>query len=67
MSAGGVLAVDLHSFGAGVGMELLSQPFDNLRENLFEALCSRSLLQISKGKRLPDFYDLVKKDVGCFS
>ncbi|CAE7527793.1 IQANK1, partial [Symbiodinium pilosum] len=59
---GGVLAVDLHGFGAGVGLELLSQPFENVRENLFQDLCSRTLLQAAKGKRMPEFYDLVRKE-----
>ena len=55
--------MDLHGFGAGVGLELLSQPFDNVRENLFQDLCSRTLLQAARGKRMPEFYDLVKKAV----
>ena len=54
--------MDLHSFGAGVGLDLLSQPFDSVRENLFQDLCSRALLQTPKGKRMPSFYDLVTKD-----
>ena len=53
--------MDLHGFGAGVGLELLSQPFENVRENLFQDLCSRTLLQAAKGKRMPEFYDLVRK------
>ena len=59
--AGGVLALDLHNFGAGVGLDLLSQPFENVRENLFQDICSRALLQVPKGKRMPNFYDLVTK------
>ena len=53
--------MDLHNFGAGVGLDLLSQPFENVRENLFQDICSRALLQVPKGKRMPNFYDLVTK------
>eukprot|EP00439_Symbiodinium_sp_Y106_P086914 s101_g36.t3 len=62
LRGGGVLAVDLHNFGAGVGLDLLSQPFENVRENLFQDICSRALLQVPKGKRMPNFYDLVTKE-----
>ncbi|CAE7041795.1 IQANK1 [Symbiodinium sp. CCMP2456] len=62
LRGGGVLALDLHNFGAGVGLDLLSQPFENVRENLFQDICSRELLQVPKGKRMPNFYDLVTKE-----
>lgn len=62
LRGGGVLALDLHNFGAGVGLDLLSQPFENVRENLFQDICSRALLQVPKGKRMPNFYDLVTKE-----
>lgn len=45
LRAGGVLALDLLSFGAGVAMELLAAPFEELRPKLFADLCSRQLLK----------------------
>ncbi|CAK9094043.1 unnamed protein product [Durusdinium trenchii] len=62
LRAGGVLALDLLCFGAGVNVELLRAPFEELRPKLFEDLCSRQLLKASKQNRMPDFFDLVTKE-----
>merc|ERR1712113_644182 len=60
--SGGTLAMDLVSFGAGVTRELLAEPFERIRANLFEELCSRSLVAQPKGKRWPAFHELIQKE-----
>lgn len=63
LRAGGVLALDLLSFGAGVAMELLAAPFEELRPKLFADLCSRQLLKApSSGRGMPAFYELTTKE-----
>lgn len=63
LRAGGVLALDLLSFGAGVAMELLAAPFEELRPKLFADLCSRQLLKVpSSGRGMPAFFELTTKE-----
>lgn len=63
LRAGGVLALDLLSFAAGVTMELLAAPFEELRPKLFADLCSRQLLKApSSGRGMPAFYELTTKE-----
>jgi len=60
--AGGVLALDLLSFGTGVALELLAQPFEELRPKLFADLCSRQLLKAASNRGMPPFFELVTKE-----
>jgi len=65
--AGGVLAVDLLSFSGGVDLELLAEPFEQIRLGLFEDLMSRALLSPPPGRHKPRFLDLVQPDEKHFS
>jgi len=62
LRGGGIFAIDLFCFSTGVDRALLAQPFEALREGLFEELLSRSLLEIPKGKHWPRFHDLIRPD-----
>mmetsp|Transcript_31981 Transcript_31981/g.62935 ORF Transcript_31981/g.62935 Transcript_31981/m.62935 type:complete len:545 (+) Transcript_31981:93-1727(+) len=64
---GGVLAVDLHSFSGGVDLELLAEPFEQVRPGLFADIMSRTLLSPPPGKHKPRFFDLVQHDEKHFS
>jgi len=65
--AGGVLAVDLLSFSGGVDLELLAEPFEQVRPGLFADIMSRALLSPPPGKQKPKFLDLVQPDEKHFS
>eukprot|EP00928_Gymnodinium_smaydae_P030157 TRINITY_DN22490_c0_g1_i2.p1 TRINITY_DN22490_c0_g1~~TRINITY_DN22490_c0_g1_i2.p1 ORF type:complete len:533 (+),score=145.96 TRINITY_DN22490_c0_g1_i2:77-1675(+) len=60
--AGGVLAIDLVAFASGIDRQLLAQPFEEVREGLFEELLSRELFAIPKGSQWPRYRGLVKPE-----
>mmetsp|Transcript_22461 Transcript_22461/g.40555 ORF Transcript_22461/g.40555 Transcript_22461/m.40555 type:complete len:556 (+) Transcript_22461:96-1763(+) len=60
--AGGVLAVDLFSFGTGIDRALLSEPFNRISAGLFNDLNSRALLSVPKGGKWQAFHNLITKD-----
>jgi len=77
LRAGGVLAVDLACFGAGVDLDLLAEPFKQVRPWLFDALLDRgseeakkheaagrlaALLRPQAGATWPRFHELVGKE-----
>jgi len=59
---GGVLAVNLVCFSGGVDLELLAEPFEQVRPGLFADIMSRAILSPSPGKHRPMFLDLVQAD-----
>merc|ERR1712186_301627 len=59
---GGVLAIDLSDFAAGVDRELFSKPFDEVGKGFLEDLLSRDLLKAPPKGRWPRYRDLVGPD-----
>lgn len=65
--AGGILALDLACFGAGVDLSLMAEPFNQIRPWLFVELMERKdghtkLLSVLPNQTWPRFHELVERE-----
>eukprot|EP00747_Dinoflagellata_sp_TGD_P020227 gnl/TRDRNA2_/TRDRNA2_127685_c2_seq1.p1 gnl/TRDRNA2_/TRDRNA2_127685_c2~~gnl/TRDRNA2_/TRDRNA2_127685_c2_seq1.p1 ORF type:complete len:131 (-),score=32.56 gnl/TRDRNA2_/TRDRNA2_127685_c2_seq1:234-605(-) len=59
--AGGVFGIDLVSFGTGVDLDILAQPFETVRTGLLKEILSRDILKRPKPNEFPRFTSMVTK------